>query len=72
MTERIDVEFRSGDVRCAATLYRADYGRERVPCVVMGPGGTLTRKDGIPAYAKRFADLGVAALAFDYRHLGRQ
>ena len=37
MTERIDVEFRSGDVRCAATLYRADDGRERVRVWSWGP-----------------------------------
>jgi pimeloyl-ACP methyl ester carboxylesterase len=36
----------------------------------MGSGGTLTRKDGIPAYARRFAAGGLAALAFDYRHWG--
>ena len=70
MIGRIEAEFRSGGVRCAATLYRADDVQEQVPCVVMGPGGTLTRRDGIPAYAERFADLGVAALAFDYRHWG--
>jgi dienelactone hydrolase len=41
-----------------------------VPCVVMGSGGTLTQRDGIPDYAERFAAAGIAALAFDYRHWG--
>jgi dienelactone hydrolase len=37
---------------------------------MMGNGITLTRKDGIPDYANRFADSGLAVLAFDYRHWG--
>jgi fermentation-respiration switch protein FrsA (DUF1100 family) len=36
----------------------------------MGAGGTLTQRDGIPAYAERFAAAGIAALSFDYRHWG--
>lgn len=36
----------------------------------MGSGVTLTRRDGIPDYAERFAAAGLAALAFDYRHWG--
>lgn len=36
----------------------------------MGPGGSLTRHDGMPAYAERFAAEGLAALTFDYRHWG--
>jgi pimeloyl-ACP methyl ester carboxylesterase len=65
-----DVDFDSGGLRCAATLYRPDAGSAPVACVVMGSGGTLTRKDGIPGYAQRFAGGGFAALAFDYRHWG--
>src|SRR5207302_11155569 len=41
-----------------------------VGCVVMGNGITLTRTDGLPAYATRLADAGFAVLAFDYRHWG--
>ena len=40
------------------------------PCVVMANGVGMTRRDGIPRFAKRFADSGIAALAFDFRHLG--
>jgi dienelactone hydrolase len=55
----------------AATLYLPTGGEaELAPCVVMAPGGTLTRRDGIPAYAERFASAGIAALSFDYRHWG--
>jgi pimeloyl-ACP methyl ester carboxylesterase len=36
----------------------------------MGHGFSLTRRDGIPDYAQRFAAAGLAALAFDYRHWG--
>ena len=59
----------SGDA-CAATFYRPTDTDSPVPCVVMGAGGTLTRRDGIPDYAERFAAAGFAALTFDYRHWG--
>lgn len=36
----------------------------------MGHGFTGTRDDGLPPYAERFADAGMAALPFDYRHFG--
>jgi uncharacterized protein len=65
-----DVTFSSGGVQCAATLYRPDGVGDDYPCVVMGHGATLTRGDGVPSYAKRFAEAGLAAFAFDYRHWG--
>jgi dienelactone hydrolase len=68
--ERHEVSFVSGGVRCAGTVYVPKGGEDSVACVVMGPGGTLTRGDGIPEYAERFAAVGLAALAFDYRHWG--
>jgi pimeloyl-ACP methyl ester carboxylesterase len=36
----------------------------------MGHGITLTRRDGIPAFARRFAATGYSVVAFDYRHWG--
>jgi alpha-beta hydrolase superfamily lysophospholipase len=67
-----EVRFVSGDgEECAGTLYRpvaASSGR--IPCVVMANGGSMTRRDGTPRFAERFADSGVATLAFDPRHLG--
>ena len=68
--ERREVSFVSGGITCAGTLYRPDSSADSVACVVMGPGGALTRRDGIPEYAERFAAAGIAALAFDYRHWG--
>ena len=68
--DRCEVSFMSGGVRCAGTLYRPDREAETVPCVIMGPGGSLTRRDGIPACADRLATAGLAALAFDHRHWG--
>jgi pimeloyl-ACP methyl ester carboxylesterase len=68
--EQRDVTFTSRGTRCAATFYRPDRGADPVACVVMGPGGTLTRGDGLPAYAERFVAAGMAALTFDYRHWG--
>jgi dipeptidyl aminopeptidase/acylaminoacyl peptidase len=36
----------------------------------MGHGVTLTRRDGMPAFARRFAGTGYSVVAFDYRHWG--
>jgi uncharacterized protein len=38
--------------------------------IVMAHGLNLTRRDGIPAFARRFAATGYTAGAFDYRHWG--
>ncbi len=66
-----EVRFVSGDGQCAGTLYRpAAASLGRTPCVVMANGVGMTRRDGIPRFAKRFVDSGIAALAFDFRHLG--
>ncbi len=69
MQEYLRISTASGDA-CAGTFYRPDGATGAIPCVVMGAGGTLTQRDGIPAYAERFADAGFAALSFDYRHWG--
>jgi uncharacterized protein len=69
--ERSDVEFPSGSGACAAWLYRPDTaGTRSGPCVVMGHGFSLTRHDGLPAYAELLAAAGAAVLVFDHRHLG--
>ena len=36
----------------------------------MAHGFSLTRHDALPTYAAAFAEAGLAALVFDYRHLG--
>jgi pimeloyl-ACP methyl ester carboxylesterase len=68
---RDDVAFTSGGERVAAWLYRpADAGPGPVPCVVMAHGFSLTRHDGLPAYAEVLAAAGAAVLVFDHRYLG--
>ncbi len=67
---RSEICFPSGGETIAATWYRPDVLTAPVPCVVMGHGFTLTRRDGVPEYAQRLAAAGFAALAFDYRHWG--
>jgi pimeloyl-ACP methyl ester carboxylesterase len=65
-----ELRFRSGE-ECAATLYRPRGTTDGdVPCVVMANGFSLTRRDGLPLFAERFAAAGLAVLAFDFRHLG--
>jgi dienelactone hydrolase len=69
---QLDVEFLSGGVVVAGTIYRPASSTASVPgaCVVMGHGFTLTRRDGVPDYAWRFASAGLTVLSFDYRHWG--
>jgi uncharacterized protein len=66
--ERTELRFPSGGEECAAWLYRA--AGEPGPCVVMAHGFSLTRHDGLPAYAERLAAAGANVLVFDHRHLG--
>jgi dienelactone hydrolase len=68
--ERTDETFASGSDRCAAWLYRPAETIDRVPCVVMAHGFSLTRHDGLAQYAEAFAAAGAAVLVFDHRHLG--
>jgi pimeloyl-ACP methyl ester carboxylesterase len=65
-----NVDFVSGDGRCAGRLFRPDAGREVLPCVVMASGFSCVRDQGLDAFAERLAGAGFAALAFDYRHWG--
>jgi uncharacterized protein len=66
-----EMTFRSGGVDCAARVYWPDVApEETTPCVVMANGFSLTREDGVPAFAERFASIGVTAVAFDFRHFG--
>ena len=66
-----ELRFRSDDEECGATLYRPGVDAPgRAPCVVMGNGVSMTRRDGLPRFAERFAGAGFAALTFDFRHLG--
>jgi len=53
--------FTSQGVRCAATVYRPQEVAGPMPVVVMAHGVTLTRRDGIPAFARHFAATGCSA-----------
>src|ERR1700756_577468 len=66
---RSEIEFPSGGLTCAASMFRPD-GEERLPLVVMAHGFSGTREMRLDAFAARFAAAGIAALVFDYRHFG--
>jgi uncharacterized protein len=69
--QRSDVTFQSSGTRCAAWLYRpAESGGDPTPCVVLASGFSGVRDQRLDAYAERFAQAGLAALVFDYRHFG--
>ena len=66
---RHDVSFRSGEDTCAAWLYLPS-GVASPPVVILGHGLGATREMRLDAFAERFAQAGIAALAFTYRHFG--
>jgi uncharacterized protein len=69
------ISFDSCGTRCAGVHLRgagdafaADDGSR--PCVVMAHGFSGTLDSGLLPFAERFAEAGLDALAFDYRHFG--
>ena len=66
---RHDVSFTSGEDTCAAWLY-LPTGVTAPPVVILGHGLGATREMRLDAFAERFAQAGIAALAFTYRHFG--
>jgi uncharacterized protein len=66
---RHDVSFSSGEDSCAAWLY-LPTGVTSAPVVILGHGLGATREMRLDAFAERFAQAGMAALAFTYRHFG--
>ena len=66
---RHDVSFTSGKDACAAWLY-LPAGVIAPPVVILGHGLGATREMRLDAFAERFAQAGIAALAFTYRHFG--
>jgi uncharacterized protein len=66
---RLDVSFASGDDTCAAWLY-LPTGVSAPPVVILGHGLGGTREMRLDAFTERFAQAGIAALAFTYRHFG--
>jgi pimeloyl-ACP methyl ester carboxylesterase len=68
---REDVWFSSKGTRCAAWFYRPAASTDpSLPLVVMAHGLGGTRHMRLDAYARRFAEAGIAALVFDYRGFG--
>jgi len=67
--EKTEVRIASAGTKLAAWLYRPE-GSGPHPCVVLGHGFGAIREMRLDAYAERFARAGLAAVAFDYRHLG--
>jgi uncharacterized protein len=66
-----ETTFRSDGVDCAARVYRPEaFPGGTTPCIVMANGFSLTREDGVPAFAERFVSIGVTTVAFDFRHFG--
>lgn len=61
--------FDSGGVRLTGYLHRPVGARGRIPCVVLGHGFSGTQ-DRLFAAAERFAEVGLAALTFDYGSFG--
>ncbi|MGI8623662.1 MAG: alpha/beta hydrolase, partial [Solirubrobacteraceae bacterium] len=59
------VEVRFGDI--AGVLHRPP---DATACVVLGHGFSATVEAGLERYCARFAAVGFAALAFDYRRFG--
>ena len=66
---REDSDFTSRGTRCAGWLYRPE-GVSRPPIVIMAHGFGAERTFGLPAYAERFLERGMAAFLFDYRNFG--
>lgn len=66
---RHDVSIASGADTCAGWLY-LPTGVAKPPVVILGHGLGAVREMRLDAFAERFAEAGIAALAFTYRHFG--
>ncbi len=66
---RKDVRFDSGETYCSAWLFLPE-GVENPPVVVLGHGFGAVREMRLDAFSERFAQAGIAALAFTYRYFG--
>lgn len=63
------VEFTSRKTICRGDLYHPATV-EKPPVVIMAHGFGAERKFGLPAYAERFVQKGMAVFLFDYRNFG--
>lgn len=66
---RLDVSFETSGEVIRGRLYLPQDLSRPVPCIVLnnGFGGTM---DMVERFALRYADAGLAALCYDYRHFG--
>jgi fermentation-respiration switch protein FrsA (DUF1100 family) len=69
MAEPLKVELPSERETLAGLLY-LPAGDGPHPCVVLGGGWCYVKELVQPYYAALFAERGIAALIFDYRHMG--
>jgi len=65
-----EITFGSGDSFCRGSLVRPRSDEDPAPLVILGHGLGATREMRLDAYAERFAEAGIAALTFTYRHFG--
>ena len=67
-----EVEFSSENPReiIRADLFTPDTGQGPWPVIIMGGGWCYVKELTMPQYAQYFLREGLAALIFDYRHLG--
>ena len=65
-----EITFESGDSFCRGSLARPESPEGPVPLVILGHGLGATREMRLDAYARRFAEAGIAALTFTYRYFG--
>jgi pimeloyl-ACP methyl ester carboxylesterase len=66
---RTDSDFMSLGTRCSGWLY-VPAGKQKPPVVVMAHGFGAEKTFGLPWYAERFAQNGLAVYVFDYRNFG--
>lgn len=65
-----NVEFRSNGATCRGFFQTPENAEPPYPTVVLGGGWCYVKEVVLPHYADRFAEEGLACLAFDYRNLG--
>lgn len=67
---RSEIEFTSEGATCRGFFQTPDDAEPPYPTVVLGGGWCYVKEIVLPTYADRFAEEGMACLAFDYRNLG--